>query len=333
MMNRFTEVVPELKLSTHTRIGMKLLDYFFLLRPIVMIPIWFFFLIGLWHAGYELNPSPLGRWIPHSRELAALIIYSMIGGGIYIINQIYDLETDRANHKLFLLSDGYISLRAAWIYWVVLNLIGLAAAFLFSSVFFWCAVSSVLLGILYSARPFHFKGRPLLDMLSNAVGNGWLNTLAGYLVWKSYPGNFTFIMLPYMAATASVYLATTIADIPGDRLAGDRTTGVWLGIRTTGLIAVVLLGFSILISSRQHNWLALIPAVISFPFFIRAAYRLNVSDFLRAARICTTLMAIGIGLIFPWFILFLGVILLLSRWYYFHRFGLIYPAILTRDRT
>lgn len=312
---------------------MKIIDYIFLLRPIVMIPIWFFFLIGLWHGCRLQHQTLLGQWLPQARELLAFFIYSLVGGGIYVINQIYDRETDRVNRKLFLLADGCIPVFSAWIYWIGLNLTAIILSFFYSLSFLICVVVSVILGILYSVRPFHFKGRPILDMVSNAVGNGFLNTLAGFLVWQTYRNDFAVIMVPYMLATAAVYLVTTIADIPGDRLAGDRTTGVWLGSRYTGMLAVVLMGLSILIGWRQENWLAFFPAVLSFPFFIWAMLSRGVHHFLQAARVCTALMAGGIGLIYPWFILFLLVIVGFSRWYYLKRFGLVYPRILTRDKS
>src|SRR3989337_2574596 len=83
----------------------KIWDYIFLARPVLMLPGWSIILLA--HQRSSQNSATTGRLI--LTMLAATLLY----GGVYIVNQIFDRETDRINKKLFLLSEGYISLKAA----------------------------------------------------------------------------------------------------------------------------------------------------------------------------------------------------------------------------
>ncbi|MCK4255704.1 hypothetical protein KAX35_02355, partial [candidate division WOR-3 bacterium] len=78
---------------------MHLLDFIFLLRPILLIPVWIIFLLGYYRAG--------GTMLGDSRYLMpGFIVFTLLMGAIYIINQIADIETDRINNKLFILPKG-----------------------------------------------------------------------------------------------------------------------------------------------------------------------------------------------------------------------------------
>ncbi len=74
-------------------------DYVFLLRPMILIPVWTFFLLGAWH-GSKAAGSPL----PAPALLFGLAIFSCVVGAAYIVNQISDRSTDRETGKLFLVS-------------------------------------------------------------------------------------------------------------------------------------------------------------------------------------------------------------------------------------
>jgi len=201
-------------------------DYLFLLRPIILIPVWTFFLLGAYHGS-----SAADTQIRAGSFLAGLFSFTALIGAVYIINQIADRESDLVNRKLFFLPHRIISARAAWIEASLLALASLTIGYLLvSPLFAFTLAVSLALGAAYSLDPVRFKKRPLLDVLSNAAGNGILNTLAGWIAAGAALSN-PIALLPYPLAVASVHLTTTLADIEGDSRLGFRTSGVVLGRR------------------------------------------------------------------------------------------------------
>ena len=127
-------------------------DFIFLLRPMILIPVWTFYLLGAWHAG-RLSGAP----IPRVQFFVGLASFTALLGAVYIINQIADRETDRINGKLFLVSHGIVRLRSAWIEAAAL----VVSAFALSLLLMPEAVTLLLLaglglGIAYSGEPVRF---------------------------------------------------------------------------------------------------------------------------------------------------------------------------------
>ncbi len=97
------------------------LDCCFLLRIPLLVPVWTILLLG-WITGSPSAgvawPSLRGAWLSMQSGppvlWTALIGFSFIVASIYVVNQIADIESDRINHKLFLLPHGLISVGAAW---------------------------------------------------------------------------------------------------------------------------------------------------------------------------------------------------------------------------
>ena len=94
------------------------------------------------------------------------------------------------------------------------------AAFMIGSVF--------VLGILYSHPWFRFKNRPVLDILTNAVGANII-LIAGWkavnpATWPPFlPMVFGFIF------ASTLYMPSVANDVPFDKAAGFRTSGVVFG--------------------------------------------------------------------------------------------------------
>ncbi|HTY08845.1 MAG TPA: hypothetical protein VMF29_06745, partial [Candidatus Edwardsbacteria bacterium] len=81
------------------------LDYLFVLRPILLVPAWTMLLVG----HYQGSATHRMTWRLPGRLWLALGLYSGLMGAVYIVNQIFDVETDRLNRKLFLVADGFVS--------------------------------------------------------------------------------------------------------------------------------------------------------------------------------------------------------------------------------
>jgi len=253
---------------------------------------------------------------------------TFISAYIYVLNQIYDRESDMENRKLFLLADGYISLKEAWL---------TAAALLFGAFVFGAAVgrtfmilllSGFILGTLYSLPPFRFKGRPFLDALSNAVGYALLNVAAGFVVVKSQLAESFTISLPYLFAVAGLYFNTTVPDIPGDRRANLITTGVFLGGRKTAALGSVAVLLTVLFALwPRFNPFMVVVGSVSLPFYLWAAIQGDESSVKLAYRISGVAFVLALIWKYPPFAVVSLVVLLALKLYYRIRFNLNYPSL------
>ena len=304
----------------------RLLDFVFLLRPMILIPVWTFYLLGAWHGSVSS-----GLDIQLQSFYAGIISMTALLGAIYIINQIVDRETDRANNKLFLVSHSIIPLRAAWIE-ALLLIVGafLVSLTLVSVPFALLLLLSLALGVAYSAEPLRLKRRAVLDVLSNAAGIGILNTLAGWIATGASLERLE-VLAPYPFAVASVHLMTALADIEGDRACGMKTSGVTLGKKKATALAIILMATSTLIATAVGNNPAFYAALVSLPLFIipaRASQRkAGASVLLLPAKGTTLIFSVTAGFLFPLYILFIAVVIILTRVYYLKRFSMTYPSL------
>lgn len=315
-------------------------DYLLLLRPMILVPVWTFFLLGAAHGGEQtgIRASASGLW-------AGLASFTALMGAVYIVNQIADRSSDRANAKLFLLSHGIVSARAAWTQATLLAAAAVAiAVFLLPPVFLLIVLAGLLLGLAYSLEPLRLKRRPVLDVLANAIGNGALNTLAGWTA-AGAPLHGLGLLSPYPPAVAAVHLATTLADAGGDAACGLRTSGVVLGRRRGMLVAAVLMAGSAAVAAGAGNTPALISALVSLPFFaaaLRRGGRAGGADGMGAAdaagagaaraallpaRAATVVYSLAAAFYYPLYLPWLAAVIVATRLYYSRRFGMRYPSL------
>jgi 4-hydroxybenzoate polyprenyltransferase len=301
-------------------------DYIFLLRPMILIPVWTFFLLGARH-GSKITGCPIG-WGP---LLAGIGLMTAAIGAAYIINQITDRETDRRSGKLFLISHSVISVRAALTQAAFLAALSLAASFYLMPVRYTILLASgLVLGAAYSIEPVRLKRRAGLDVLANAAGNGIINTLAGWAAIGAPMDGISYLA-PYPFAVASVHLSTTLADMEGDSSSGLRTSGVVLGRRTGLAVSTALMFASSAAAVLTGNNAALFASLFSLPFFIlllrggkRSARGIGV---LLPAKAATIIYSLAAALYFPAYIAILAVVIVATRLYYHRRFGIKYPSL------
>lgn len=300
-------------------------DYFFLLRPLILIPCWNFLLIGSYLAqknrGFSVD------------IILGLLIYTCLMGGVYILNQITDIETDRANKKLFLLSEGHVPVKYAYIEMSLLWGVAILLSLKFSLIFLVFIGISLILGISYSLPPVKLKGKPLLDMFANSLGYGMVNFAIGWLIVGSFETGMFIRFLPYFLSISAVFINTTVVDIEGDRKAGDTTTAVLLGEQVSLLCANALMGAAIITAYLMRDLVCLIPAALSFPFFVYSAVyvllknkqnrKLTIISF-RLPGLLFTLVTIYL---FPFYSIVLLIVFITMRLYYKKRFGINYPTL------
>jgi 1,4-dihydroxy-2-naphthoate octaprenyltransferase len=126
---------------------------------------------------------------------------------------------------------------------------------------------------------------------------------------------------------------TTIVDIEGDKRAGDITTAVFLKEGASYIVSTVLMAGAIAVSVIRRDLVCLIPAALSFPLFVytaahyllkqEVARKLTIASF-RLPGVLFTIMAL---ILFPWYGIFLVVLLAVMRIYYKTRFGMTYPTL------
>jgi len=303
----------------------KLFDYFFLLRPLILIPVWNFLLIGAYlargHGGFTSN------------ILIGLLLYTGVMGGVYILNQIMDRETDRVNKKLFLLSEGHIPLKHAYMEMFLLWIIALALSLIYGVLFILLVVLSIILGVLYSLPPIKLKGKPLLDTLANGFGYGLVNCMVGWVLVSSFSSGMFYRFFPYFLSISGVFVNTTVVDMDGDRQAGEHTTAVLLGIPTSYILSTVFMALAVFWAYINRDLICLIPAAVSLPLFLyvlfyalqnhRIPRKATIASF-RVPGILFTLMAVYL---YPLYALFLVLLIIAMRVYYKRRFNIVYPTI------
>ena len=300
-------------------------DYFFILRPLILIPAWNFLLIGAYlgnrQAGFTIDLA------------IGLLAYTCVAGGGYILNQIMDIETDRKNKKLFLLTGGYVSRRAAYTEMIILWALALLLSLRFGWQFVLLIMISMLMGFLYSVPPVKLKGRPIVDTLANGIGYGMINFAVGWLLVSSFTPTMVIRFLPYCLSIIAVFINTTIVDLEGDRDAGEKTTGVFFGIRLSSVLSTLIMGVAVVLSYLQREYICLVPATVSWPLFVYTAGhtflkgRINRSVTIASFRLPGLIFTVITALLYPYYFLILLVVLISMRIYYKKRFGMIYPTL------
>ncbi|MCG9134032.1 UbiA family prenyltransferase [Candidatus Poribacteria bacterium] len=301
------------------------LDYVAVLRPTLLFPVWTLVLLGYHHGRTSIETpetvQSLQLWV-------TLCLYTLLMGAVYIINQIADKETDAANDKLYLVAQGYVKLRI--LKWQIGILITLST--LLSLLVFWenpayliLILLSTLLGFTYSVRPFRLKGIPIVDLCANALGYGSIAFLIGWLTIAPIGIEAVRRSLPYLFSVAAAFVNTTLPDIKGDRLGDDRTTGVWLGKKLACRLSLVLLVAAIVSSAFFKDWIAGAAGVGCLPIFIYMNFRPEQNVIVWATRIGILILSLCAGVLFPLYLLWFGIVLFGTRWYYTTRFGIRYP--------
>ena len=297
----------------------RFLDYFFIMRPTLFFPLWTFFLAGCFSAQrYAVLHN-------HNRMLVSMGLLTLLMGAVYIINQIVDAEGDAKNDKLFFIARGIISEKSAKIQVAILLACSIAVAFLLDlKLGMMFIIVTIFTGLLYSIRPFSWKDRPILGILTNFAG-GWSIVACG-MVAAGYWGKGIFIRpLPYAVAIVSVFLLTTILDISGDKETEKITFGVRYGLKKTVYWALVFEIICAIISFWLREWLLFFPAVLAMPLFSIAAFKQDLKSINLAIKITVLLASLAVCAVYPFYFLLIVVNYFFSKWYYRVRFHLEYP--------
>ena len=333
--------VSAISISAITARLLRWFDHIAILRPLLLIPAWTMLLLGYFNGLSEKSvavrslPS-IGNmpiiWRPDSRILMTLLLYSLLMGAVYILNQISDSRTDEINGKLHLVAQGYMKENTLRIQAGVLLLISVTIAFLqFSRIYAYLILLSIALGVMYSVPPIRLKGKPILDLLANACGFGLVAFAVGWTSSFTFSTDIALKCLPYVICISAAFINTTIPDMKGDRQNGDITTGILLGIRKSCILSTVLVGIVPLISLLLGDFICLTASVLSLPFFVYMTISNwderspDLSAITLATKVSLMLLSLLVAVFIPLYFILLVITVLLTKAYYQMRFGISYP--------
>lgn len=257
--------------------------------------------------------------------LLVLIASAMMMGAGFVVNQIYDADSDRINNKLFFLAHGVVPLRGAVLEAILLLVGSLMLAWVVSEIMLILfIIAAFLFTVVYNMPPFVLKDRVLGSFFANAL-MGILAFAYGWYVVDSRFSVFASALLPYVLFNTGLYFLTTIPDVPGDGHARKKTISVVYGVQTTIRWAVAFEVSAILFGFVGWDPIILIPALLVSPWYAVLLFRSDRSTVIRTIKWGLFLFSLIVGTFFPLFLLLIGFFFFFTRWYYQKRFNMDYP--------
>jgi 4-hydroxybenzoate polyprenyltransferase len=190
-----------------------------------------------------------------SRFIIVLLSFSLATSAIFILNQYFDQEIDKANFlkKDLPMASGEVSPRMGFALFFSFTLISLASSFLTDISVFLLLLAFMLLGIGYSTPPFSFKSRPGLDFIVCGIGAGILPFFIGlqtaplltlqfefpWMVRRYQDALFTALPIFLVQCAGQIY--QVVGDFEADSMAKIRTFAVKFGKQNSLKFAVTLL--------------------------------------------------------------------------------------------
>ncbi len=248
------------------------IDLIFLIRPVVLIPVWGFCIFGyaqgMAHAGSPLRGLV---WTADALKIFAwFALFSLSVGAVHVLNQLADIDVDKENGGMPLLAKGKVSLVSARVSTVVCLLCSVIAPLFVHPILSIFSCCTVALGYFYSFKPVRFSGRVGFDFLANATGYGIIAFGVGWY-FSGAPfslASFTTSAFPYFCLMCAGSISSTIPDINGDKKYGKNTTAVVLGVTKAHSLAFILLSLALVFALGKHDIVAVICALSALPFYM-----------------------------------------------------------------
>jgi len=302
-------------------------DYLFVLRPMLFFPGWSTLLAGFfidqkaqWYAGAGRIQSADHRLI-----ILLFMLFGSAMGASFLLNQLQDTDSDRENHKLFIISQGHISGRAVLAEIILLILLALVLGFSLSvPLGIFTALFILLTGYIYNYRPFRFKDYPLRSLAANAA-MGWLAFALGWA--GRFPLNRHLLTdsLPYLFFNTALYLYTTLPDREGDLKSHKRTLAAVLSLPALLYFAFGLYVLGLLSALFLQDNTALLIIMLSAPFFLLTLRNKTISAAVRTTKFAILFFALAVCLKWPWYFLLMTGGFYATKLYFKMRFDFDYP--------
>ncbi len=309
----------------------KYFDYFFVLRPTLFFPVWTLSLAGLWaQSRFGSHNSIAFRFeYFHLTNFLLLALFTMLMGAVFLINQIEDVESDKLNNKLFLIANGDISIRKAYIETVLLIVVPIIIViWKRPELAFLMAISFIIMGWMYSCRPIVLKDKPIGGILPNFFG-GYLIFIYGWMIKGDAGMEMVYYATPYVLGMIGVYFLTTVPDIEGDKGANKITVAVKYGADKIIMAGLIMDTLAIIAGFLTRDVIILIPTILIFPFFVKSAMTRSSKIVLTTNKFAALFLSLVICFHYPLYLVLLVFLYFFSKWYYRQRFNITYPSLRT----
>lgn len=189
------------------------------------------------------------------RFIVVLVAFLLATSAIFILNQYFDYENDRANDlkKDLPIASGDVTPRTGLILFFIFTSVSLTSAFLTDISVFLLLLAFMLLGIGYSTPPLYFKNRPVLDVIVCGIGAGILPFFIGvqtapllalqfefpWMVRRYQDALFTALPIFLIQCAGQFY--QVVGDYEADSLAKINTFAVKYGKKTALRFAAISL--------------------------------------------------------------------------------------------
>jgi 4-hydroxybenzoate polyprenyltransferase len=160
----------------------------------------------------------------------------------FAINNFYDADSDRENPRrknINAIASGRISKHIGVFLIIIITILSLIFSILFKfEIFLFCSFL-LFLGWAYSARPFRFKGRFVMDIIWHFLGFFF------YVLWGSIIAGSIGLISWLVAISIGAFslvgqVENHIFDYPFDKKSGTKTLAVWLGLNKAKIILKLL---------------------------------------------------------------------------------------------
>lgn len=308
-------------------------DLLFLMRPVLLVPVWGFSLFGYYRARVDSIKEVIRLWNTSSLQtIFILFIFSLSVGAVYIFNQIADIEVDKKNGGLPLLASGIVSRKSSLFFSLLLTAVSvILPLFTEYKTISLLSVFAIITGLVYSYKPFYFSGKPICDFFSNALGYGVIAFGAGWICGGKSIKEMDFFIssLPYFLLMCAGSISSTLPDREGDSSVQKNTTAVVFGSFKAHLMATCFLLVALMTAYVQNDFIALICAAVPLPFYFGYIFKPNEFFMESTYKIGGAMSMICSGIIIP-VIIPAGFVVFLITWLYFRiRHGVSYPSLIT----
>jgi geranylgeranylglycerol-phosphate geranylgeranyltransferase len=204
-------------------------------------------------------PSIIGQIDPLtfvSRTISLPLASFMIIVGMYVLNDLIDVDLDRANRKKRPIPAGQVTRKQVWVFIGLTNGLGIVLAGLtLNLVSAWIAIGIAIIGIMYSAPKVSLKDRFVVKTLSIAVAMALCALLGATFTFGLELAGGNFFLPIYIALMLAIMIFITspfndLGDVVGDKAAGRRTVPIVIGKENT-----IKLSIALAIAMAMTSWL------------------------------------------------------------------------------
>jgi len=303
------------------------LDYFFVLRPMLFFPGWVTLLAGYFiadrHQLYFNQNQIIAVRLDQVGVL--LVLFAAAMGASFLLNQLKDVESDKLNHKLFIVAQGYLTPGALRWEIAILILLSLVLSIYFSVIILVFTIFFIVLtGYFYNYKPFSLKDKPYGSLFANAM-MGWLAFVIGWSAKNLLSLDIIIDALPYLFLNTALYFYTTLPDMEGDRTAGKNTLAVRYGKKIIIRWAFAVFVLSLLFAILNKDWMILSVLLMAATFFIRTVRNYSIPSTVQTTKYTIAFFTLVICFKLPYFLILMLAGFFGTRWYFKQRFDFDYP--------